>query len=117
VALHGAKRANTRSLTTEFEMKDLTPRLIEEAESKKLGITQGWYGTRVSGTFMTGACASLDECLEAIRLLPDVADNLGVTPPGDRIGAKSSATSRYPLYSQASAGRVGYKPSRQGNRQ
>jgi len=57
-------------------VKDLTPRLIEESESKKLGIPHGWYGTRVSGTFMTGPCASLDECLEAIRLLPEVAAKL-----------------------------------------
>ena len=98
-------------------MKDLTPRLIEESESKKFGIPQGWYGTRVSGTFMTGPCASLDECLEAIRLLPDVAATPGAISPGEKVGARPAATSIYPLYSQASAGRIGYKPSRQGNRQ
>jgi len=98
-------------------VKDLTPRLIEESESKKLGVPQGWYGTRVSGTFMAGPCASLAECLEAIRLLPDVAANPGAVSPGDKVGTRPAATSVYALYSQVSAGRVGYKPSRQGNRQ
>jgi len=97
-------------------VKDLTPRLIEESESKKLGIPHGWYGTRVSGTFMTGPCASLDECLEAIRLLPEVAAKPGATSPADERSARPAATPVYALYSQVSAGRVGYKPSRQGNR-
>jgi hypothetical protein len=97
-------------------VKDLTPRLVEESESKKLGVAQGWYGTRVSGTFMTGPCASLDECLEAIRLLPDVAEKPGAFSHDDKVGAWPAATSAYPLHSQASAGRVGYKPSSQGNR-
>ncbi len=44
-------------------MINLTPRLIEEIEAKKLGIPHGWYGTRVSGTLMTGRCASFDDCL------------------------------------------------------
>lgn len=101
-----------------FEVIDLTPRLIEETESKKLGIPQGWYGTRVSGTFMTGPSASLDECLEAIRLLPDVATKPGAISPGDdpATSARPAVTSVYEFYSKVTAGRVGYKPSRQGNR-
>jgi hypothetical protein len=104
----------------EFEMKDLTPRLVEEFESKKLGIPHGWYGTRVSGTFMTGPCASLDECLETIRLLPEADAKPGVVSQSDKLGAdaaaRPAAKSVYELYSQVSAGRIGYSPARQGTR-
>ncbi len=101
----------------EFDVKDLTPRLIEETESKKLGIPHGWYGVRVSGTLMTGPSASLDDCLEAIRLLPDIAVKPGHPADSASEAARPAARSVYALYSQVSAGRVGYKLSRQGNRQ
>ena len=52
-------------------MQNLTPRHIEAAESKILGIEQGWYGVKVSGTIMTGPASTHEKCLETIGLLPD----------------------------------------------
>jgi hypothetical protein len=52
-------------------MQNLTPRHIEAAESKILGIEQGWYGVKVNGTIMTGPASSQEKCLETIGLLPD----------------------------------------------
>jgi hypothetical protein len=52
-------------------MQNLTPRHIEAAESKILGIEQGWYGVKVSGTIMTGPVSTHEKCLETIGLLPD----------------------------------------------
>ena len=104
----------------EFEMKDLTPRLVQETEAKKLGIPHGWYGTRVSGTFMTGPCASLDECLETIRLLPEAHATPGAVSQNDKLEAsaapRQAVMSVYELHSQVSAGRIGYSPARQGTR-
>jgi hypothetical protein len=54
-------------------MQNLAPRLIAEAESKRLGIQHGWYGTRVNGTLMTGPCATRDECLQKIDQVPEPA--------------------------------------------
>jgi hypothetical protein len=51
-------------------MENPIPRLIEQAEAKRLGIDQGWYGARVSGTFVTGRCASFDACIATIGQLP-----------------------------------------------
>ena len=52
-------------------MQNLTPRHVEAAESKILGIEQGWYGVKVSGTIMTGPVSTHEKCLETIGLLPD----------------------------------------------
>ena len=52
-------------------MQNLTPRHIEAAESKILGIEQGWYGVKVSGTIMTGPASTHEKCFEMIGLLPD----------------------------------------------
>ena len=54
-------------------MENLKPRLISEAESRGLGIQHGWYGTRVSGTLMTGPCSTHEECLKKISELPEPA--------------------------------------------
>jgi hypothetical protein len=100
-------------------MKDLTPRLVDEAESKRLGVQHGWYGTRVSGTFMTASCATYDECLDAIEKLPEPVAKAAV-PHADKPhlnDAKPAAPSMYQSYAQLSAVRVGYAPSRLGKRQ
>jgi hypothetical protein len=55
-------------------MKELTPRHIKKEESARLGIQDGWYGIKVSGTLVTGPAASRDECLKLIDALPDPAD-------------------------------------------
>ena len=53
-------------------MEDWAPRHIEKAESKRLGIEHGWYGTKVSGTFVTGPLASRQECLVALSKLTGI---------------------------------------------
>jgi hypothetical protein len=53
-------------------MEDWAPRHVEKAESKRLGIEHGWYGTKVSGTFVTGPQATRQECLVAISKLTGI---------------------------------------------
>lgn len=52
-------------------MKDLIPRLFEEAEAKLHGIQSGWYGTKQSGTFVTGPSLTLEDCMKAIKDAPE----------------------------------------------
>ncbi len=54
-------------------MKDLLARLVGESEAKQLGIQGGWYGTKMSGTFVTGPLASEEACMKAIHLIPEPA--------------------------------------------
>ena len=49
---------------------NFVPRLVGETEAKQLGVAGGWYGTKMSGTFVTGPSASLEACMAAINLLP-----------------------------------------------
>ena len=55
-------------------MTPLSSRHIEAAEAIRLGIKSGWYGTKVSGTFVTGPHATDGECLKQIKELGPVAD-------------------------------------------
>ena len=52
-------------------MENLVPRLVGGPEAKRLGVEGGWYGTKVSGTFVTGPSASLAACIEAIDGVPE----------------------------------------------
>lgn len=52
-------------------VKNLNARLIDKDESTFLGIAQGWYGTRVNGTLMTGPSDSEEACLAANQALPE----------------------------------------------
>lgn len=52
-------------------MENLVPRLVGKIEARQLGVQGGWYGAKVSGTFMTGPCASLAACIEAIDLMSE----------------------------------------------
>ena len=54
-------------------MQNLIPRLFEETEAKLHGIQSGWYGTKQSGTFVTGPSASLEACMKAIGEVPEPA--------------------------------------------
>jgi hypothetical protein len=47
-------------------MTILTPRHVQLDESLRLGVTSGWYGTKVSGTFVTGPHATQEECASKI---------------------------------------------------
>jgi hypothetical protein len=54
-------------------MKNLTPRHIQKDESDRLGIKNGWYGTKVNGTLVTGPWDSSEKCLKEIDQLPEPA--------------------------------------------
>ena len=52
-------------------MKDLIPRLFDETEARRYGIQSGWYGTKQSGTFVTGPSADLEACMKAMKDAPE----------------------------------------------
>jgi hypothetical protein len=47
-------------------MQDLIYRHVGTTESTQLGVESGWYGTKVSGTFVTGPHATEAECVRKI---------------------------------------------------
>jgi hypothetical protein len=47
-------------------MQDLMHRHVGTAEATRLGVESGWYGTKVSGTFVTGPHATEAECTRKI---------------------------------------------------
>jgi hypothetical protein len=47
-------------------MQELLSRHIGTAESTRLGVESGWYGTKVSGTFVTGPHSTEAECISKI---------------------------------------------------
>jgi hypothetical protein len=47
----------------------LSHRHVQKAESTRLGIESGWYGTKVSGTFVTGPHATEAECIRKVAEL------------------------------------------------
>lgn len=50
-------------------MTNLSPRHVQLEESLRLGVTAGWYGTKVSGTFVTGPHPTQEECSSKIAEL------------------------------------------------
>jgi hypothetical protein len=50
-------------------MQNLLARHVQTEESLRLGVQSGWYGTKVSGTFVTGPHASQEACLSKIAEL------------------------------------------------
>ena len=50
-------------------MQELLHRLVSVTESAQLGVESGWYGTKVSGTFVTGPHATEAECVRKINEL------------------------------------------------
>jgi hypothetical protein len=50
-------------------MQELLYRHIQTDESDRLGVKSGWYGTKVSGTFVTGPHDSEAECVRKIAEL------------------------------------------------
>jgi hypothetical protein len=61
-------------------MENLVPRLVGKSEATRLGVLEGWYGAKVSGTFVIGPCTSLATCIEAIDLLPAPAKIVDTGP-------------------------------------
>ena len=49
-------------------------RHVDAAEATYLGVESGWYGTKVSGTFVTGPHATDEDCLRQIKTLGPVPD-------------------------------------------
>ncbi|TMJ02701.1 MAG: hypothetical protein E6G97_11680 [Alphaproteobacteria bacterium] len=47
-------------------MMKLLPHHVSMTEAKRLGVTSGWYGTKVSGTFVTGPFPTEEGCLKNI---------------------------------------------------
>ena len=47
-------------------MQELLCRNVGAAESARLGVESGWYGTKVSGTFVTGPHTTEAECMRKI---------------------------------------------------
>ena len=47
----------------------LSPRQVDFEESLRLGVTAGWYSTKVNGTFVTGPHATREDCLSRIAEL------------------------------------------------
>jgi hypothetical protein len=54
-------------------MTTLVSRHIKKDEADWLGIKEGWYGTKVSGTLMTARFASNEECESEIKKLAKAA--------------------------------------------
>jgi hypothetical protein len=47
-------------------MQVLTPRHVKAEEALRLGVSSGWYSTKVSGTFVSGPHDSEADCLSRI---------------------------------------------------
>jgi len=47
-------------------MQELLHRRVGTDEATRLGVESGWYGTKVSGTFVTGPHATEVECIRQI---------------------------------------------------
>jgi hypothetical protein len=47
-------------------MQDLSPRHVNTEEAFRLGVSSGWYSTKISGTFVSGPHDSEADCLQRI---------------------------------------------------
>jgi len=55
-----------RPKESESSMQNLTPRRVTIEESVRLGVEDGWYSTKVSGTFVSGPHDTEADCLHKI---------------------------------------------------
>ena len=55
-------------------MTNLCSRHVDATEATRLGVKPGWYGTKASGTFVTGPHATDEDCLRQIETLDPVPD-------------------------------------------
>jgi hypothetical protein len=55
-------------------MTNLSTRHVDATEAARLGVESGWYGTKVSGTFVTGPHATDEDCLRHIKTFGPVPD-------------------------------------------
>jgi hypothetical protein len=47
-------------------MKNLSPRHVQTEEARRIVVPDGWYSTKISGTFVSGPHASEADCLRKI---------------------------------------------------
>jgi hypothetical protein len=47
-------------------MPELLHRQVKIEEAARLGVEPGWYGTKISGTFVTGPHATEADCISKI---------------------------------------------------
>jgi hypothetical protein len=66
-----------------YFMQNVSPRHIKTEEALRLGVTSGWYSTKVSGTFVSGPHDSEADCLRRIAELNP--------PPTKRVKGVSTA--------------------------
>jgi hypothetical protein len=55
-------------------MTNLSSRYVDAVEATRLRVKSGWYGTKASGTFVTGPHATDEDCLRQIKTLAPVPD-------------------------------------------
>jgi hypothetical protein len=55
-------------------MTPLSTRYVDATEAARLGVDPGYYGTKVSGTFVTGPHSTHEDCLRQIKILGLVPD-------------------------------------------
>jgi hypothetical protein len=59
-------------------MQDLSPRHVMAEEAGRLGVTSGWYSTKVSGTFVSGPHNTEADCLRKIdEINPPIKKRVG----------------------------------------
>jgi hypothetical protein len=51
---------------SEFFMQPLAPRFIDAAEAHRLRVESGWYGSKASGTFVTGPHQTEEDCARTL---------------------------------------------------
>ena len=47
-------------------MQPLAPRFIDAAEAHRLRVESGWYGSKPSGTFVTGVHQTEEDCARTL---------------------------------------------------
>ena len=57
------------------KLTKLVPRHVDTAEAARLGIPAGWYGAKISGTFVTGPHATEQACLTEIAKIGPIAQD------------------------------------------
>ena len=59
----------------ELRMTKLVPRHVDAAEAARLGIPSGWYGAKISGTFVIGPHLTEQACLIEIGKTGPIAQD------------------------------------------
>jgi hypothetical protein len=77
---HAGRHANEHLLsqfshTIGNQMMKLMPHHVNAAEATRLGVISGWYGTKVSGTFVTGPFPTEEGCLESITAVGPISQD------------------------------------------